>query len=329
MAGVHGVDDGALQHRVDLEGSGPRASRTRATMPGLLMMARWTMTALPPCGVALALHVGLDALPLRFIQLFARGVQRRRRRTCSGCLPGPGAGPSTPARTNAASGPCAQSSRARRGCTRGGSAWEWRRRAGELGVGVVTVDVSAAAASTRGRAVCSYGLRLFRRVHPGWDVALHVQHAPDVHMVAALDVEHEVGGGGSGARPQAREVELVGIAGANPWRHAGRGGRRRLKRVDKSQAKAGPASCKVPVDGGVDVRARLCAWDQGLGLHARLRRSALAAGPGADALAQVSEVAGVGGRRGRGLAPLQQAPRSRRRSWSRRISSRTYSLLVP
>ena len=143
-------------------------------------MARWTMTALPPAASPLAPSCRPRRLPLRFIQLFARGVQRRRRRTCSGCLPGPGAGPSTPARTNAA----AMRSKlcARRGCTRSGSAWEWRRRAGELGVGVGDRGRERGGGEHEGAS--SLFIRassLFRRVHPGWDVALHVQHAPDVH----------------------------------------------------------------------------------------------------------------------------------------------------
>jgi len=58
-----------------------------------------------------------------------------------------------------------------------------------------------------------HDLRTLRYLHPRWNIAVAVQHSPDVVVVRVLDVEDEMGIAGEWPAPQAREIQLVGVAG--------------------------------------------------------------------------------------------------------------------
>ena len=51
-----------------------------------------------------------------------------------------------------------------------------------------------------------------RRLHPRRDIALAVQHAPDVDVIGMLDVEHQVGVARQRPGAKARQVQLVRVA---------------------------------------------------------------------------------------------------------------------
>lgn len=59
---------------------------------------------------------------------------------------------------------------------------------------------------------------LFRLPHPLWDVALTVQHAPDIDVIGALNVEDKVRISLDRPEAQAAQVQFVGV----PRRTGGR-----------------------------------------------------------------------------------------------------------
>ena len=71
----------------------------------------------------------------------------------------------------------------------------------------------AARTATRGLSVSQRESLNLRLVHPRRDVALFVQHAPDVDVLVALDVEDQVGVAPKWPESQIGKPELVRIAG--------------------------------------------------------------------------------------------------------------------
>src|SRR5262249_8965240 len=91
------------------------------------------------------------------------------------------------------------------------------------------------------------------RSHPDGDVALRVEHSPDVDVVVALDVEHQIGIPLHPAASQPRERELVRVAGRPSGGMLGDAPEGRLQGFDKTQCHVASGFAHVVVYGRLDV----------------------------------------------------------------------------
>ena len=104
-------------------------------------------------------------------------------------------------------------------------------------------------------------------LHPGRDVALVVQHTPDVDMTRALDVEHQIRVRAQRPDAQARQVELVRVRRGAQRRVASDVGVGLLEGVDEAERSLDCILTQVLRDGPVDVPLGLLTRDDWPGFH--------------------------------------------------------------
>lgn len=104
-------------------------------------------------------------------------------------------------------------------------------------------------------------------LHPGRNVALPVQHTPDVDVVGALDVEDQIGIPGQRPRAQAWKVQLVGVARRARARMAAYVRIGSLQGTDEAQRCSPGIFRQVVCERILDVPMGLLARDNGPGPH--------------------------------------------------------------
>ncbi len=110
-----------------------------------------------------------------------------------------------------------------------------------------------------------------RLVHPGRNITLPVQHAPDIDTVVALEVENQVGETRQGPKPQTRQVQFVCVSrGTRGWLSSDVGVGL-LKGLDEVEGRFDCTLAQVMVDGLVNVPAGQLSRDDGLCVQRRAR----------------------------------------------------------
>lgn len=108
-------------------------------------------------------------------------------------------------------------------------------------------------------------------LHPRRDVALPMQHTPDIDVVGVLDVEDQIGIPRQRPGAKFRQVQLVGVSRRSRGRMPADVAVRVLQGVDEAERGGLGAFGQVVRDRVLDVPMGLLARDDGLGLHDRLR----------------------------------------------------------
>jgi hypothetical protein len=101
---------------------------------------------------------------------------------------------------------------------------------------------------------------------------VRVDHAPDVDVVDALDVEDQMGVTRQRPAPQARQVQLEPVPRRARGRVAANVGIRSLQGIDEADCRRRAALLEVAGDGLFDVAVGELARDDGLGFHPPARR---------------------------------------------------------
>ncbi len=100
--------------------------------------------------------------------------------------------------------------------------------------------------------------------HPGGNVSLAMQHAPEVDVAALLDVEEQIGVGGQRPASQTGQIEFMRMA----WRTAGRVtadvAESLFQGIDETKRGLHGALANVILDGVVDIPLRLQTRDDRL-----------------------------------------------------------------
>ena len=94
-----------------------------------------------------------------------------------------------------------------------------------------------------------------------------VEHTPDVDVVIAFDVEHEIGIALQEEAAQARNRKLVCVARGTRGRTITNHSVGRLQRIDKAQGDVGSSFTNVVVNGGFHVPAGQLARNERLLTH--------------------------------------------------------------
>ena len=90
-------------------------------------------------------------------------------------------------------------------------------------------------------------------MHPGRAVALPVQHPPDIDVIVALDVEHQMRVARQRPEPQARKVQLVGVTGRAGGRAASDVDVGLLQCIDDTRRSLRRAFAQVVRDGLINI----------------------------------------------------------------------------
>ena len=163
-------------------------------------------------------------------------------------------------------------------------------------------------------------------MQPRRDIALAMEDAPDVDVVRTIQIEDEIGKALQRPKAQLRQLKLVGVPKGTRCGVSRQVVKGFLQRANKRQRRRFTGFPAIVVDGIVNVGQCAATRDNGLDVHLASARyldlgRARRRSPAKKAL--------FTGCPGAEVAPSSSIPRRRWRSWSFRISSRTYSLLVP
>ena len=97
-----------------------------------------------------------------------------------------------------------------------------------------------------------------------------VKHTPDIDVIIALNVEHDIGIAPQDATAQPGKAKLVGIPRRSGVRMVSNKAVRRLQRVDETSGNVGSGFTSVVVNCCFDVSSCRLAWQDGLLAHLRL-----------------------------------------------------------
>ena len=156
--------------------------------------------------------------------------------------------------------------------------------------------------------------------HPHGNVPFAVKHPPDVDVVVVLDEEHQVRESSRWPGSEARQAQFMSVARRTCRRMAGDMFVSAFQSFDESEGSPLAGLVEVMIDRFLYVPVCKTSWDDRLAGHPAVRRRTWSRRPSKKA----SSTADAGA----DAAPSRSEPRSRWRSWSLRISSRTYSLDV-
>src|SRR4051812_8048905 len=112
----------------------------------------------------------------------------------------------------------------------------------------------------------------FGLLHPGRDVPLGVEHAPDVYVVVAFNVEDQVWVALEFTTAQSWKGELEAIVRGPGGGMANDSSVSGLQGVNETQRYLGPGLADVVVNGGLDVPTSQLAEDKGLLAHPAFAR---------------------------------------------------------
>lgn len=111
------------------------------------------------------------------------------------------------------------------------------------------------------------GPDILGRLHPRRDVALAVEHAPDIDVVRALDVKHQMRVAGQWPDTQAQQIEFVRVTRRARAKVATDMGVGLLQRVDETLCCLLCSLIQVIGNGLVNVPVGLLTRNDCLGLH--------------------------------------------------------------
>ena len=110
-----------------------------------------------------------------------------------------------------------------------------------------------------------------RFTHPGRDVTLGMEHAPDVNVGLAIHIEHEIGIAFQWPEFEAGQIEVMGITTGTASRVTGDLPVGALQGINESQRDCFPGLAQLMVDGLLNIPVGLLAWNDRLDGHAVLR----------------------------------------------------------